>query len=147
MKKFVTFGVLLLLPLIVSGCTSNITAKYDNYDETFTGKTYYDSLTYRATIDVTSEKNNARCLGNAKMFMYPVWQFKLVCSDGRMIIGTLPSGKLEGQAFTNRNETITFSVAKKQGTIQKVKAQYNAQTQNKPTLDNKKEHIQVVMQQ
>lgn len=56
MKKFVTFGVLLLLPLIVSGCTSNITAKYDNYDETFTGKTYYDSLTYRATIDVTSEK-------------------------------------------------------------------------------------------
>lgn len=147
MKKTIYFMLFAALPLIVSGCSSNVVAKYDNYNETFTGKTFYDSLTYRATIDVTSDKNNARCLGNAKMYMYPIWQFKLVCSDGRMIVGTLQSGQKEGQAFTNRNETITFSVAKKQSTINGTRKIYNGAIINKPSLDNSKEHIQVILQQ
>lgn len=132
---------------MLTGCSSNIVAKYDNYNEMFTGKTYYDSLTYRATIDVVSNKNGSRCIGNANMYMYPMWQFKLICSDGRMITGTLESGSAEGHAFTNRNEMLTFSVAKKQSSIEEAKSRYTTQIQNKPILDNSKEHIKVIIQQ
>ena len=67
MKKNFYFVLFATLPLIVSGCTSNIIAKYDNYNEIFTGKSYYDPLAYRATINVTSSKNGAKCYGNANM--------------------------------------------------------------------------------
>lgn len=147
MKKIFYFVLFATLPLIVSGCTSNIIAKYDNYNEIFTGKSYYDPLAYRATINVTSSKNGAKCYGNANMYTYPIWQFNLTCSDGRAITGLLTDGLSEGTAFTNRNETITFSVAKKQSTIEKTQVKYRADIKNNPMLDNSKEHIKVIMQQ
>lgn len=147
MKKIFYCLLFATLPLIVSGCTSNITAKYDNYNETFTGKSYYDPLVGRATIKVNSDKNNAECIGNALIYAPYVWQFKLVCSDGRMITGIVNDGITEGTAFTNRNETITFSVAKKQSTINKARTKYKTEIKNNPMLDNTKEHIKVIMQQ
>lgn len=145
-KKILLFGTLLILPVLVSGCSSNITAKYDDFNETFRGTSYYDSLSYRATIDITSDKNNARCIGNAKIYTYPIWQFDLKCSDGRAITGLVPSGKSEGKAFTNRNETITFTVAKKQSTIKNASQKYTRENSNKPDVDSSKENIQVIMQ-
>ena len=146
MKKiFFIFSLFVLLP-ILSGCSSNIIAKYDDYNETFRGKSYYDPVIGRATIKVESDKSKAICTGNAFLFQYPIWQFKLTCSDGRAIQGTLTSATVEGKAFTNRNELITFSVAKKQSTINNAAKRYNSEIQNKPKIDNLKEHIQVIMQ-
>lgn len=145
MKKIFYFMLFATLPLIVSGCTSNITAKYDNYNETFTGKTYYNSLAYRATIDATSSKTGAKCYGNANMYTYPIWQFQLTCSDGRAITGIVTSGILEGTAFTNRNETITFTVAKRAKTINLFKQKYYNEIRNKPPVDDTKQHIKVIM--
>lgn len=142
-KNFIS--LLIIMPLL-TGCTSNIVAKYDDFNETFTGKSYYDSLSYRATIDVTSDKNQARCIGNAKVYTYPVWQFELKCSDGRAITGLLPSGKTEGKAFTNRNETITFSVAKTQGTINNIAKNYRNAINQKDNVDNSKIPMQVIME-
>lgn len=145
MNKKIFISLLVIMPLL-TGCTSNIVAKYDNFNETFTGKSYYDSLSYRATIDVTSDKNQARCIGNAKVYTYPVWQFELKCSDGRAITGLLPSGKTEGKAFTNRNETITFSVAKTQGTINNIAKNYQNTINQKDNIDNSKVPMQVIME-
>ncbi len=145
-KKVFNLCLIGILSIFVSGCTSNIVAKYDNYNETFSGKTYYDSLAYRATIDVISDRNQARCIGNAKMYTYPIWQFDLVCSDGRSVTGLLTSGKTEGTAFTNRNEKITFTIAKKQNTIARAESKYQSEVKNAPMLDNSKEHIKVIMQ-
>lgn len=144
-NKILILGLLVLLPIITSGCTSNITAKYDDYNETFSGKSYYDSLSYRATIDVTSDKTGARCIGNAKIYTYPVWQFLLKCSDGRAITGLLTSGKSEGKAFTNRNETITFTVAKTQNTINNAAKNYAHAINNKSAVDSSKVPIKVII--
>jgi hypothetical protein len=144
MKKFL-ISLLVVMPLL-TGCTSNIVAKYDDFNETFTGKSYYDSLSYRATIDVISDKNQARCIGNAKVYTYPVWQFELKCSDGRAITGLLPSGKTEGKAFTNRNEKITFSVAKTQGAINNISKNYRNSVSHKSDIDSSNVPIQVIMQ-
>lgn len=141
-------SLIFLLPLLMlffTGCTSNITAKYDDYNETFSGKTHYNAFAVRATIDVVSDKNGAICFGNASMYAYPIWQFKLNCSDGRAIKGLLKSANLEGRAFTSRNEIITFSVAKTQKTINSMKQKYNLQIKDKPLLDNKKELMQVYL--
>lgn len=145
MKKLFIISLFAILPLLVSGCSSNIVAKYNDYNETFTGKTYYNSLAYTATIDVISNKNNAHCIGNAHMHSYPMWQFQLTCSDGRAITGLLPSGILEGKAFTNRNELITFSVAKKQSTVNKILSEYQTDIKNAPKADNSKDRMQVIM--
>ena len=147
-KKVLKLCLVGFLPILVSGCTctSNIVAKYDDYNETFSGKTYYDSLLYRATIDVTSNSNGAKCIVNAKMYTPAIWQFDLVCSDGRSITGLLPSGKTEGTAFTNRNEKITFTVALKQSNIEKARTRYECDIRSAPMLDNSKEHIKVIMQ-
>ena len=147
MKKIFLSFVILILPLIVSGCSSNIIAKFDDYNETFSGKSYYDPMTRRATITVKSDTSDTICSGNAKLWQYPMWQFKLTCSDGRMVQGTLKSATTEGEAFTNRNELITFSVAKKQSTIKKVRNKYDSEILSKPQLDKKKVPIQVIMQE
>ncbi len=143
-KKFL-IGLLAVIPLL-TGCTSNIVAKYDDFNETFRGKSYYDSLSYRATIDVTSDINKARCIGNAKVYTYPVWQFNLKCSDGRAITGLLVSGETEGRAFTNRNETITFSVAKTQGAVNNISKNYHNLVKQKSNIDNTKIPMSVIMQ-
>lgn len=147
MKKIFYCMLFAILPLIVSGCTSNITAKYDNYNETFTGKSYYDPLYARAVIEVQSNKTGALCIGKSIIYVPPMWTFDLTCSDGRAITGKLMGGQTEGKAFTNRNETITFSVAKKQSTIVKAQTKYKTEIKNNPMLDNTKEHIKVIMQQ
>lgn len=147
MKKIFYFMLFAILPLIVSGCTSNIIAKYDNYNETFSGKSYYDPLYARAVIEVKSNKTGALCIGKSIIYVPPMWTFDLTCSDGRAITGKLMGGQTEGKAFTNRNETITFSVAKKQSTIEKAQTKYKTEIKNNPMLDNTKEHIKVIMQQ
>lgn len=76
-----------------------------------------------------------------------MWTFDLICSDGRAITGKLMGGQTEGKAFTNRNETITFSVAKKQSTVEKAQTKYKTEIKNNPMLDDTKEHIKVIMQQ
>lgn len=145
MKRIFLICLLAIMPL-VSGCTSNIIAKYDDYNETFSGKSYYDSLAYRATIDVVSDKNQVRCIGNANIYSYPVWQFDLKCSDGRAITGLLISGEKEGKAFTNRNETITFSVAKTQGVTNSITKAYQDAASKKASIDNSKVPMQVIIQ-
>lgn len=138
MKKL--FGILALafLPLILTGCSSNIVAKFDDYNEVFVGKSYYDPVTVRATIVANSLKNNVECHGNAHMYQYPMWQFNLKCSDGRVIDGTLQSTKLNGTAFTSRNEAISFTVSKKQSTIKSAQSTYQMQLKDKPELDKTK---------
>lgn len=146
MKKILKLGFLIIMPVMLAGCTSNITAKYDDYNETFTGKSYYDPMTARAVIDVTSDKNGTHCIGNGNFRGIPIWQFNLTCSDGRKIIGTIQSALPEGTAFTNRNETITFTVAKRQSTIKAAQDKYTKSINNKPSLDNSKRPMTVIME-
>lgn len=145
MKKIFKLGLLIILPIMLSGCTSNIIAKYDNYNEIFTGKSYYDPMTARAVIDVTSDKNGTHCIGNGYFRGMPIWQFNLTCSDGRKVIGTILNYAPEGTAFTNRNETITFTVAKKQSTINNARVKYASTIDKKPALDNSKIPMTVIM--
>lgn len=145
MKKIFYCMLFAILPLIVSGCTSNITAKYDNYNETFSGKSYYDPLYARAVIEVRSNKTGALCIGKSIIYVPPMWTFDLTCSDGRAITGKLMGGQTEGKAFTNRNETITFSVAKREKTINLFKQKYYNEIRNKPPVDDTKQHIKVIM--
>lgn len=146
MKKFLQLGLLIITPLILTGCSSNITAKYDDYNETFSGKSYYDPMTARAVIDVKSDKNGTHCIGNGNFRGMPIWQFNLTCSDGRKIIGTIQNALPEGTAFTNRNEKITFTVAKKQSTIKAAQDKYLKAISNKPSLDNSKIPMTVIME-
>ncbi len=145
MKKILKIGLLVAMPLILTGCASNITAKYDDYNETFSGKSYYDPMTARAVIDVTSDKNGAHCIGNGSFRGMPIWQFSLSCSDGRKIIGTIHHALPEGTAITNRNEKITFTVAKKQSTIKTAHEKYVKDINQKPALDNSKVPMMVIM--
>lgn len=144
-KKIFIFSMLALLPLIVSGCSSNITAKYDDFNETFTGKSYYDPMYGRAVIEVKSDKTGALCIGKSSIYVPPMWTFNLTCSDGRAIIGKLMGGKTEGKAITSRNETITFTVAKKQSTINNASKNYTNLINEKPPVDNTNIPIQVIM--
>ncbi len=144
-KKIFILGTLLLLMSVVSGCTSNITAKYDDYNETFSGTSYYDPMYGRAVVEVRSDNTGALCIGKSIIFVPPMWTFNLACSDGRSITGKLFGGKTEGKAFTNRNETITFTVAKKQSTISNAAKNYHNSISDKPAVDSSKIPIQVIM--
>mgnify|MGYP006916044130 CR=1 FL=1 len=144
-KKIFILGMLALMPFVASGCTSNITAKYDNYNETFTGKSYYDPMYGRAVIEVKSDKTGALCIGKSSKYVQPMWTFNLTCSDGRAITGKLMGGQTEGKAITSRNETITFTVAKTQATINSASKNYSNSIKDKPFADNTNVPIQVFM--
>ena len=137
--------MLALLPLFVSGCSSNITAKYDDFNETFSGKSYYDPMYGRAVIEAKSDKTNVLCIGKSVIFVPPMWVFNLTCSDGRAITGKLMGGQTEGKAITSRNETITFTVAKKQSTINSAYKNYTHAINEKPPVDNTNIPMQVIM--
>ncbi len=145
MKKYLIILLLFIAPIMLSGCTSNITAKFDDYNETFSGKSYYDPMTAHAVIDVSSDKSDTQCIGRGYFRGMPIWQFNLTCSDGRKVIGTIHNTALEGTAFTNRNEKITFTVAKKQSTIKSAREKYIKANSNKPSLDKSKVPMTVVM--
>ena len=146
MKKKILILCMLLLPFVVSGCTSDITAKYDNFNETFTGKSYYDAMYGRAVIEVKSDNTGVLCIGKSSKYVQPMWTFDLICSDGRAITGKLMGGQTEGKAITSRNETITFTVAKTQSTINNASKNYLNSKKDKPLADNKKIPIQVNIQ-
>lgn len=146
MKK-VCIAVLcsVILTSITSGCSSKIVAKFDEYNETFVGISNYDPTYGRAVIEVRSTNNGTICKGKANKFVPAIWNFDLLCSDGRAIKGDLYGGNIEGNAFTSRNETITFTVAKLQSTIDDANRQYKRQVKNKPELDNTLIPMQVHM--
>lgn len=145
MKKIFLLLAVCTLPLFLCACTSNIVAKYDDYNETFTGKSYYDPMYGRAVIEVTSDKTGALCIGKSSKYVQPMWLFDLTCSDGRAITGKLMGGYSEGRAITSRNETITFTVAKTQNTINNAADKYKQAISRNRQLDNSKEPMQVVM--
>lgn len=143
-KNLFIFGILMLIPFVVSGCTSHITAKYDDFNETFSGSSFYDPVYGRAVIEVKSDKTGALCIGKSIIYVPPMWIFNLSCSDGRAITGKLMGGQTEGKAFTDRNETITFTVAKKQKTINAASNKYKNVINQKPSVDARKIPVQVI---
>ena len=138
---------LLTLPLVLSGCTSHIAATYDNFNETFDGYAVYDPAYGRASIELVSDKNGTICVGSTPYYQgIARYNFNIVCSDGRMITGNLYHGQNTGRAFTNRNETLSFSVHKLLKKQEIALKEYRTSASNKPNLDNKKQQIPVVMQ-
>ena len=147
MKKFWCFLSILVVMFITSGCTSYITARYDDYNETFSGNAYYDPSYGRAAISLKSDVNGTICTGSTPFYQgIAVYNFSLICSDGRMITGSMLNGKYEGQAFTNRNETLSFVIAKSKKNFEKNMSAYRIAAQEKPALNAQKEKIQVIMQ-
>ena len=147
MKKILLLISILCVMAITSGCTSYISAKYDDYNETFQGSAYYDPNFGRASINLKSDINNTICTGSTPYYqgLY-VYSFNLVCSDGRMIMGAMNHGQYKGQAFTNRNETISFSVFKNKKAFETNVNEFKADVKNKPAIDNKKEPIKVIVE-
>lgn len=145
MKKLLLSLVAIML--ITSGCTSYITAQYDDFKETFTGAAGYDPTYGRAVITLKSDQNGTLCTGNTPFYrgLY-VYHFNLVCSDGRMITGTMPHGSYTGKAFTNRNEILSFSISKTKKGFRNNNIIYRQSADKNPPLDNTKEPIQVIMQ-
>ena len=147
MKKILCILSVFTIMLLVSGCTSYIVAKYDDYNEIFTGNAYYDPSYGRASIYLKSSINGTICTGSTPYYQgIYVYNFSLLCSDGRMITGSMLHGKYEGQAFTNRNEILSFVVAKTKKNFEKNVSAYQIASQGKPALDKQKERIRVIMQ-
>ena len=146
MKKKIFKMSMLIMPVIfLTGCTSNITAKFDDYNETFSGHSYTSGG--KAFINMKSDLTGTQCIGNARIKVPFIWQFSLTCSDGRTVKGYLFDGEKEGKAFTNRNELITFTAAKRKKTINEARQRYYASVQNKPSSDKTKENVKVIISQ
>ena len=147
MKKIFSLFVLLILSFVVSGCTSYITAKYDDFNEVFQGYAYYDPGYGRASISLTSEENGTLCTGSTPFYQgISVYNFNLICSDGRMITGSMNHGMYSGKAFTNRNEMLSFTITKKKDVFNDNLNKYKNNVKEKPQLDNTKEQIKVIIQ-
>lgn len=141
MKKFILCISLFMLMVTASGCTSIVVAKYDDYNETFTGVSNYDPSIRKALIELTSSRNKTKCLGHANAYYPPFWEFKVVCNDGRNIIGSIRDLSQEGTGFTNRNENVTFSVIKTQTLADEIYKRYIRNVSDKPDLDNTKKNF------
>lgn len=141
MKKIFLCAFMFISAISLSGCSSMVVAKYDDFNETFVGTSTYDPSMKRALVDVTSTRNHTKCLGHATVYSPQVWEFKVVCNDGRNIIGSIMQLTQESTGFTNRNENITFSVVKTQKQVDEIHKRYLRDTQNKPDLDNTKKPL------
>ena len=147
MKKNLLLTSIIFTMVLTSGCSSYIAAKYDNYNETFQGKAYYDPSYGRASISLKSDVNSTICTGSTPFYQgIYVYNFNIVCSDGRMIMGSMNHGQYKGQAFTNRNETISFSINKNQKKFNEDISNFKNDVKNMPALDNKKEPIKVIIE-
>lgn len=147
MKKILCLITLLGVMIISCGCESYISAIYDDFNETFQGNAYYDPSVGRAVVTLKSDVNETICTGSTPFYHgIPVYNFNILCSDGRMITGVLPVGLTSGKAFTNRNEILTYKITKTKKSAQDDINAYKQIAVTKPILDNSKEHIQVIMQ-
>ena len=147
MKKILQSIVAILLLCTTTGCTSYIAAKYDDFNEILKGEAVYSSSYGRASINMISEKSGAICTGSTPFYQgIYVYNFNLICSDGRMIMGSMYHGQYEGRAFTNRNETLSFTITKNKNKLEENLKHYKTQIEAKPVLSNKKEPMQVIVQ-
>ena len=150
MKRLI-FLLLIITPL-VSGCTANVTGKFDDYNEVFSGTIDLD-LNGHGIIKVKTSPNNITCKGKGWITFIPASSYflgtckgqrgeaELKCDDGRTVSGDWvceACTRINGEGKTNYNENITFYITTSKKRLSKKVEEYKNDTKGKPNLNNSK---------
>lgn len=92
MKHFLSLSII-LTTFLISGCSTDFIAKYDNKDEMFIGQ-IDGSYTVTSNLKLTGNESGTVCTGKSYVTHMPVWSCKggtgeinVSCNDGKIIRG------------------------------------------------------------